>query len=78
MPFYEFEDKDTGKTHKEFLKISELDQYLIDNPNIKQSICSPSQGDSVRLGIRRTDDGFQDALKEVKKNHWGNNISTRN
>ena len=78
MPFYEFEDLETGDVTTQFLKISELSQFITANPHLKQLLCLPSFGDSVRLGIRKTDDGFQDALKEVKNHHWDNTISTRN
>lgn len=34
MPTYHFQDKDTGYTLTEFLKISELDDFLRDHPNL--------------------------------------------
>lgn len=34
MPTYYFQDKDTGYTLEEFMKISELDQFLRDHPNL--------------------------------------------
>jgi hypothetical protein len=34
MPTYHFQDKDTGYTLTEFLKISELDEFLRNHPNL--------------------------------------------
>jgi putative FmdB family regulatory protein len=35
---------------------------------------APSLGDSVRLRVRRPDEGFKDVLREVHKRNLGSNI----
>ena len=34
MPTYYFQDKDTGESLEEFMKISELDEFLRNHPNL--------------------------------------------
>ena len=36
MPTYNFYNEKTEEEFEEFMKISELDQYKLDNPHIKQ------------------------------------------
>lgn len=82
MPNYTFENKETGEVLNLFMKISERDQYVIDNPHMQQIITgAPAIGDSARLGIKKTDDNFNSLLKHIKKgNSQGmtkSNIHTR-
>ena len=36
MPTYNFYNKNTDENFEKFMKISELDQYKLDNPHISQ------------------------------------------
>jgi hypothetical protein len=59
------------------LKYSELEQYLKDNTHIQQIFNKfPGTVDPVRLGVRKPDEGFRDALREVKNHHKKNSINT--
>jgi hypothetical protein len=70
MPTYRFLNNDTGVEYVEFLSITEREEYLNNNPNIVQLLNgAPSIGDSVRLGLRKPDNGFRDKLREMKKIH---------
>ena len=53
------------------MSIAAKETFLRENPHIVQEIFhSPiPQGDSIRLGLRKPDDGFRDILREVKKHH---------
>lgn len=74
MPTYSFKNKKNGKCFDRVLKISELDAFLKNNPNLVQEITSaPAIGDSVRLGIKRPDEGFKDLLRNIKKRSGGLN-----
>ena len=42
MPTYTFEDKDTGEVFDKLMKISEKEQYLKDNPNLKSVLTVPT------------------------------------
>lgn len=38
MPTYLFQDKDTGDTFEQFMSISELEQFLVNHPNLMQLV----------------------------------------
>lgn len=59
-----------------FMTISERDEFLLTNPHMKQTLCAPPTGDSVRLGVRKIDRGFNDVLTKAKKAHLHSNINT--
>jgi hypothetical protein len=68
---------DTEEVFEVNMKFSELEDYFKQNPHCKQVFNKfPGLGDSVRLGIRKPDDGFRDALREVKNSHKRNSINT--
>ncbi len=70
MPTYTFLNTNTGEQHTEIMSIAEREEYLTSNPHIQQQIVSaPSLGDSIRLGLKKPDNGFRDRLKEIKKAH---------
>ena len=77
MPIYSAMNKDTDEVFEVNMKFTEFEQYLNDNTNITQVfIRFPALGDSVRLGMRRPDDGFRDVLRNVKHHHKKDSINT--
>lgn len=38
---------------------------------------TPAMGDSVRLGIRRTDDGFREVLSKIGQNNYRSNLGNK-
>lgn len=77
MPTYDFKNEETGETVTHYLSFKEREEFLENNPQYKQVLAAPAFGDSVRLGIRRHDDNFNDVLKNVKSHHRGSTIQTR-
>lgn len=74
MPTYTFKHIDTGVVETHLLRISELDQFKADNPNLSQIIGSP---ELVRSVNKKPDSGFRDVLKSIKKaSGRGANINT--
>lgn len=72
MPLYTFEDKTTGERQEIRMKISELDSFREENPHLKTVITgAPAIGDSIRLGLKKPDNGFREVLQKVKENHKG-------
>lgn len=69
MPNYTFRNKDTHEEITLTMKIAELEQYLLENPHMKQLLSAPRQGDSVLLGVTKTPDSFKDLMKMKKKAH---------
>jgi hypothetical protein len=70
MPSYTFKDLNTGETFTTIMSMNEREEYLKANPHIQQQLISaPALGDSIRLGLKKPDNGFRDRLKEIKKHH---------
>tara|TARA_X000000950_G_scaffold286298_1_gene394778 strand:+ start:1660 stop:1905 length:246 start_codon:yes stop_codon:yes gene_type:complete len=78
MPTYEFQNIKTGETFEKFMKISERETYLKENPDIEQRISSVRPViDSARLGRMKPDQGFRDVLSSIKQNksYTGNKVN---
>ena len=68
MPIYTFRNEETGEVIESHMKISEREDFLKENPNMKQIITTaPSIGDPHRMGISKTPDSFNSLLKHIKK-----------
>jgi hypothetical protein len=78
MPTYTFRHKETGEEVTTILSLASREQFLEENPDYIQVPPVVAFGDSVRLGVRRIDDGFNDVLKKAKAAHWKSTIQTRN
>lgn len=76
MPRYEFIDKETGEESSEIMSWKLLDQYLEDNPHLRQKLATPGFADPHRMGRIKPDDNFRDLLKETKKAHKGSTVNT--
>jgi len=78
MPIYTFRNKDTGEVYDKIMKISDREVYLNENPNMETIITSaPSVGDSVRLGIRKTDDGFKEDLSKIGNANYKSDLKDK-
>ena len=64
MPLYEFEDTDTGEKFEIMLKISEREDFLKANPNVKSVMSAPMIVGGVD-GLRKVDDGFNEVLQKI-------------
>ena len=72
MPTYNFRNINTSEEFEVSMKIADLDAYKEAHPELQQFLTRPpALGDSVRLGLRKPDDGFRDVLKNVKDHHKG-------
>lgn len=74
MPTYTFKNKETEEEFEKFMKNSEREEFLKNNPDIEQTYrYAPSVGydDS-----HKPDDGFRDILRKVKKDHPGSDVNT--
>ena len=70
MPSYTFINLQSGETFTTIMSMSEREEYLRSNLHMHQVIHSaPAIGDSIRMGLKKPDDGFRDRLKEIKKAH---------
>jgi hypothetical protein len=70
LPQYNFKNLNTGEEWTDIMSNSEREEFLSKNPQVQQQLTSaPALGDSIRLGLRKPDNGFRDRLKEIKKAH---------
>jgi|TARA_R110000737_G_scaffold36707_2_gene56355 hypothetical protein len=77
MPTYDFVNKDDGEMETHFLRISELDKFKEDHPQLKSVISAPNIiGGTGNSGIK-IDDGFKEVLSKVGEAHPGTNLSDR-
>ena len=78
MPLYDFIDLDRGEIFEASFKFAEKDEFLKDNPNIKQIMIKPPSIVSGVGGVKN-DDGFNDLLKTISSNNpdtpFGRSIS---
>jgi len=66
MPTYNFYNDETKEEFEGFMKISELDQYKLDNPHIKQR---PNLvafvGDHISIAAKKIDGGMTERLEQI-------------
>lgn len=78
MPTYTFRNKQTGEVFDRLMKISDREQFLIDNPDLESIIGgAPAMGDSVRLGIRKPDGGFNEVLSKISAANYKSNLKDK-
>jgi hypothetical protein len=76
MPTYTFTNTETEEVFTEILSLSEREEFLKNNPHIKQNLATPGYADSVRLGVRKIDKSFNDVLIKAKSAHKYSTIDT--
>ena len=71
MPIYTIEDTKTGKTYDVNVKWTELQKLLVQEPHVKKVVTAPLIVGGV--GGFKTDSGWKDLLKTVKKGSGAGN-----
>ena len=72
MPTYTLKNTKTNETYDVFCKYSEL-QELLKIDGVEQVLSTPLIVTGVGSLLSKTDDGFKDRLKEIKKSAGKNN-----
>jgi hypothetical protein len=68
MPLYSFIDNQTGEQFDAFMKISERENYLSQNPHIQPIVTAAGIVSGVSL-TGKVPDGFKEVLSKVAENH---------
>lgn len=68
MPTYTFQDEQ-GVVYDKFMKMSEVDQHLKDNPTHVKCVAAPSLIGGISMDSGRLPDGFKDKLRDIQKKH---------
>jgi hypothetical protein len=77
MPIYSFENIKTGKEFTEHLTMSELDNYLSKNKNIRQVFTSLNIVGGVSGLTYKQDGGWKDNLQRIAEAHPGSPLADR-
>ena len=78
MPLYDYRDKRTGEVKEYFVKISERDQFLQDNPHLEKVVSAPAVGNRfVTMSKMKAPGDYTSLLKRMKKNNPGSTINVR-
>lgn len=73
MAIYLFKNKETDEVTEVWMKISERDQYLEENPHLEQVLTVPK---FKYNNAGKPEEGFRDVLREMKKAHPRGNVNT--
>ena len=75
MPVYTFYNKETDEYYDKFMKISERETYLNDNPQVDRIISEPAiVGDHV---VKRMDSGMKEVFSRVAEAHPNSPLADR-
>jgi hypothetical protein len=80
MPKYTFLNKDTEQVEEFYFGIHKYDQFVKDNPHLDRYFeqgTGFAMGDSVRLGIRKNDDGFREVVSKIASANYKSNLADR-
>lgn len=76
MPTYTFEDTNTGDVYEMTMRIAERDDFVKDNPHMKQLITGAPMVVSGSGGIK-TDNGFKEVLSKAAEAHPNSPLADR-
>lgn len=77
MPIYTFENIKTGKEYTEQMSMSELDDYLKKNKNIRQIFTTLNIVGGVAGLTHKPDSGFKDVVQKIAEKHPGSPLAER-
>ena len=78
MPTYNFYNKNTDENFEKFMKISELDQYKLDNPHISQRPTLVAfVGDHISATAPKIDGGMNERLEQIAHSNPGTPLADR-
>lgn len=77
MPTYTFRNTETGEVFDKLMSYASRQEYLEQNPKLEVIMGSPAMGDSVRLGIRKNDDGFREVLSKISAANYKSNLKDK-
>ena len=69
MPTYDFENTETGEVFDEMMTMSAREQYLKDNPHIRQLVSGINIVSGVAGKSYRQDSGWKDNLSRIAEAH---------
>jgi hypothetical protein len=78
MPTYSFIDTLSGEEFDSFMKISEREDFLKENPHIQTVLTTPAiVSGVVGTGSLKVPDGFKEVLSKVSEKHSGSPLAEK-
>ena len=75
MPTYTFEIIETGEQYDEMMKISERDDYIKNNPQVKPVMTAPNfVGDHI---VKKMDGGMNETLQKIAERNPNTPLADR-
>lgn len=74
MPTYTFRNRITDERVEQVMSMSEREQFIIDHPELEQTIEKVSITDPIRSGVTKRHPGLTEKLKGLKQAHLGSTI----
>ena len=76
MPTYVFRNKETGEQFEQIMKMSELDSFRVNNPQLETVIQAVAFGDPTKLSSsRKFDSGFKEVLQKIHERSPGSELN---
>ena len=76
MPTYVFRNKETGEQFEKIMKMSELDPFRVENPQLETVIQAVAFGDPTKLSTtRKFDSGFKEVLQKIHERSPGSELN---
>jgi predicted nucleic acid-binding Zn ribbon protein len=76
MPTYVFRNKETGEQFEQIMKMSELDSFRAENPQLETVIQAVAFGDPTKLtSSRKFDSGFKEVLQKIHERSPGSELN---
>ncbi len=76
MPTYIFYDSETNEEFEMFMKWSEREEFLKENPNIEPVMGAPALVSGVSI-TGKVPDGFKEVLAKVSENHRSSAVAEK-
>lgn len=77
MPIYTFENIKTGKEYTEQMSMSELEEYLQKNKNVRQVFTTLNIVGGVSGLTHKPDSGWNDTLQKIAEKHPGSPLAEK-
>lgn len=75
MPTYKFKNTETTEEFEEFMSMSKLEEYLLENPHLQQMPVAVKVVHEVGTNLK-ADDGFREVLSHITDRYKINNIKS--
>jgi hypothetical protein len=76
MPTYVFRNKETNEQFEKIMKISELDTFRAENPQLETVIQTVAFGDPTKMSTtRKFDTGFKEVLQRIHEKTPGSELN---